>query len=284
MEAHASCGDVSFQQVQTSSPAIPVSTWRVSIVSHGHGSSVARVLRGLCDANPGIRFNFVITVNIPEDLSWIETLPSALRGQLQFTHNEHPHSFAYNHNQALTGGGEDYFLAADPELIAPFPQLRKVSQRLDSSHVGLVSPQALDEQGKLEDNGRSVPRLWAMLYRNLIRHREQKSGATYAPSGNRQVAWLAGFFLACRREVWHELGGFDTRYRMYCEDVELGLRCWLAGYRVELLGDLRVGHPARRATFHRLEHFRWHLLSLLRLWRCSTYAQYLQLQRSGQAP
>ncbi len=47
-----------------------------------------------------------------------------------------------------------------------------------------------------------------------------------------EVASVSGVTFAVRREVWHELGGFDDQYFAYCEDVDLSLRAWQAGYRV----------------------------------------------------
>ena len=47
-----------------------------------------------------------------------------------------------------------------------------------------------------------------------------------------EVASVSGVAFAVRREVWDELGGFDAQYFAYCEDVDLSLRAWQAGYRV----------------------------------------------------
>jgi GT2 family glycosyltransferase len=46
------------------------------------------------------------------------------------------------------------------------------------------------------------------------------------------VASISGVAFAVRREVWARLGGFDEAYFAYCEDVDLSLRAWQAGYRV----------------------------------------------------
>jgi N-acetylglucosaminyl-diphospho-decaprenol L-rhamnosyltransferase len=45
-----------------------------------------------------------------------------------------------------------------------------------------------------------------------------------------------------RRDVWRELGGFDERYFAYCEDVDIGFRFWLAGWRVRQVSDAVVHH------------------------------------------
>ena len=41
---------------------------------------------------------------------------------------------------------------------------------------------------------------------------------------------IAGYCMAFRREVYHEVGGVDTRFRQYCGDSDLALRMTLAGH------------------------------------------------------
>jgi GT2 family glycosyltransferase len=47
-----------------------------------------------------------------------------------------------------------------------------------------------------------------------------------------EVASVSGVTFAVRHAVWEELGGFDPLYFAYCEDVDLSIRAWQAGYRV----------------------------------------------------
>ena len=48
----------------------------------------------------------------------------------------------------------------------------------------------------------------------------------------RDITAATGAFLAVRRQVWDELGGFPSEYFAYHEDTELSLRAWQRGYRV----------------------------------------------------
>jgi GT2 family glycosyltransferase len=46
------------------------------------------------------------------------------------------------------------------------------------------------------------------------------------------VASISGACFGVRRELWQRLGGFEDQYFAYHEDVDLSLRCWLAGLSV----------------------------------------------------
>jgi GT2 family glycosyltransferase len=85
---------------------------------------------------------------------------------------------------------------------------------------------------------------------------------------------------AVPRPVWLDLGGFDPTYFMYCEDVDLCLRMRLAGLAL-VRGPAEVVHAGYRASHRRWSHLRWHVLSLLRLWRSPTYHRARPLLATG---
>lgn len=84
-------------------------------------------------------------------------------------------------------------------------------------------------------------------YRNLLHH--------YVHQTSKEEA--ATFWGACgaiRREVFLTLGGFDEGYRRPAiEDIELGYRLKMAGYRIRLLKGLMVTHLKRWDLFTMLK-------------------------------
>lgn len=56
------------------------------------------------------------------------------------------------------------------------------------------------------------------------------------------VASASGCALAVRADVWTRLDGFCTEMFAYCEDTDLSLRCWQAGWRVEYIPEAVVWH------------------------------------------
>jgi hypothetical protein len=60
------------------------------------------------------------------------------------------------------------------------------------------------------------------------------------------------------------VGGFDERFYMYYEDVDICRRLWGQGWSIVLQPAAVVIHDAQRASHRRLRHMRWHAASALR--------------------
>jgi LPS sulfotransferase NodH len=67
------------------------------------------------------------------------------------------------------------------------------------------------------------------------------------PEGPSEVPFVCGCFLAMRRAVFEEAGGFDDGAVTWgSEDAELSLRLWRMGFRCVVVPESRVAHLFRR--------------------------------------
>ena len=82
-------------------------------------------------------------------------------------------------------------------------------------------------------------------------------------SRTRDVGQVIGAFMLVRRSVYEALGGFDDRFFLYYEDVDLCARNLAAGYRVTYLHTARAEHignvsssqvPAKTSRLNRLRN------------------------------
>jgi N-acetylglucosaminyl-diphospho-decaprenol L-rhamnosyltransferase len=64
----------------------------------------------------------------------------------------------------------------------------------------------------------------------------------------RPVGWLSGSCLLLRRSAFDEVSGFDERYFMYMEDVDLGDRLGLAGWQNIYVPSAEILHDKGHAT------------------------------------
>jgi GT2 family glycosyltransferase len=81
------------------------------------------------------------------------------------------------------------------------------------------------------------------------------------PKEDCEIPFPSGAAMVVRRDVWEQLGGLDREYFMYGEDLDLGLRLWLAGHRVGLVPAAWVLHSYEfdkgTAKWFWLERNRW---------------------------
>jgi GT2 family glycosyltransferase len=77
---------------------------------------------------------------------------------------------------------------------------------------------------------------------------ERGRAAAYAmPAEQRWRLW--GGNVSCSRDAFHEIGGYDTRYRQYgWEDLDFGYRLALAGIPIEISEEIEVPHRMASVT------------------------------------
>lgn len=240
----------------------------VSIVSHGHGEMVQRLLQDLERELHEIPARVVLTLNIPEELPFDETM---FRLDLRIIKNSFRSGFGANHNKAFAILNHEapcaFFCVLNPDVRFPAPAFgRLIETARGIGDLGAMAPIVRSPSGGLEDNARSLPTPGFILLKALKR----------APEPTR-VDWLAGMFLLVPATSFIAVGGFDERYFLYYEDVDFCCRLRTAGYRIVLHPDVYIVHEARRESHKRIVFFSRHLVSLVRFFSSNAYRQARRL-------
>lgn len=241
----------------------------ISIVSHHHAPLVQELLVALAQHSSNIT-RVVLTLNTAEPLPQPPT--HGWPFMLDVRQNPYPLGFGANHNRALAHAQEDFVCILNPDVklyqTDPFAPLMQTAAQ---AYVGCAYPIQLNADGVPEDCERTLPSPWQILLRRLRSH----------PAASTQVEWVNGACIVLQRSVWERLQGFDERYFMYGEDVDLCLRMRLQGLQLER-APTQIEHTGQRASHRAWRPFWWHVRSLFRLWRSPVYKAALQLRRSPQ--
>lgn len=229
----------------------------VSIVSHRQGPLVKHLLSDL-HAHCATPLEVVLTVNVEETLPF----DAAQFGfPVKIITNASAKGFAANHNAALRHAGAEYFCVLNPDIRLerdPFPAL---FAQLADPKIGVAGPLILSPSGEIEDSARRFPTLFTILKKTILR----RCGLDYEITGVPLFPdWIAGMFMVFRVGVFKASGGFDERYFLYYEDVDLCMRLRHAGYEVVLLPQISAIHDARRQSHRNLRYLVIHGSSLLR--------------------
>jgi GT2 family glycosyltransferase len=104
--------------------------------------------------------------------------------------------------------------------------------------IGIIAPKLVFPDGSVRDSFRSFPSmldviakrsaLGGMLQDRLRRYLKSDADS----SAIQDTDWVVGACMLLRKKFYEELGGFDHRFFLFFEDIDLCRRCWQSGKRV----------------------------------------------------
>lgn len=235
----------------------------ISVVSHGQGEIAARFLESLDRSAPSLVSQVIYTRNIPETA----TRTTGLRRiALSTIDNAQPRGFGQNHNAAFARCEQPYFCVVNPDIVLPGDPFPALCRCLEDEGLGLVAPLVTTSNLVTENTAR---RLYTPY--ELIRQKLRPRNHGESPD------WLAGMFMLFRSEAFRAIGGFDERYFLYIEDVDICTRLRLAGWRLRQCPESSVIHDARKQSHRSLKYTTWHIAGMLRYWTSTSFWLYRAL-------
>jgi N-acetylglucosaminyl-diphospho-decaprenol L-rhamnosyltransferase len=198
----------------------------------------------------------ILTCNIPESLQIAPDL------RITLLENGTAKGFGANHNAAFLICEQPFFCPLNPDiefLENPFPALLRSVSDTDAS---LAAPLVLSPDGSSENSVRYFPTVRSLLAKAL----DRGDGRYQVNPGQPDFfpEWVAGMFMLFRSEDYARLNGFDEKFFLYYEDVDICIRVWKQGMKVLACPRVSVIHDAQRASRHSVRHMRWHLGSMAR--------------------
>ena len=162
---------------------------------------------------------------------------------------------AVNRGVATAPADDEFVIVANPDVVwGP----NSIDELLDAAErwpkAGSLGPLVRDPDGAVYPSARHLPSLvrggmhavvgfvwktnpWTKAYRQ-----------EYLEPTERPVGWLSGSCLLLRRAAFDQIRGFDERYFMYMEDVDLGDRLGEAGWLNVYVPSAEILHDKGHST------------------------------------
>lgn len=246
----------------------------VAIVSHGHENLlISSQLGGLQEKDDD--FHIWIKDNQPsaslkayclqQGASYTDASPG-----LGFGENNNFIFDLINNSVGFRPG--DMFIVMNPDITTTPDTIRQMVRQMREDHCALATINLFRDTGyqHIDANIRRFPDAYSML-RMLF---ERSLSQPYNKSEMLEscyVDWASGAFLAFDAEHYKTLQGFDSRYFMYFEDVDI---CYRSR---QLLGKGVRYYPALKAT-HTAAHKNRNLISRHALWFFRSFVKFLSLR------
>ena len=240
------------------------------VVSYNSGDALARCLAAL-DAE---RHEVIVVDNASED------------GSPELVRDEFPAAtlieaganlgFGAANNLALRPASGAYYALINSDAWALDDGLETlVDFAASNPQFGIVGPRLVSEDGRVQKSVRAFPTVWRLCTEYFFLRKlapwSRSFNAFYGAGFNyrtvREADWLMGAALVIRRELIDQIGGFDERFFLFSEEVDLCFRAWEAGWKTMYTPDatfVHLGGASTRPNWSPMyrEQLRGHLLFL----------------------
>ena len=211
----------------------------IVIVNWNSRSLLRECLAALDQSTIATRLKVVIVDNASTDGS-ADGLATD-RVHLDIVLNTENRGFAAGCNQGAKAGSAAILLFLNPDVRVRSDTVERAARYLaDPAHsgVGVLGVQLLDTDGHVQRSCARAPTVRSLLLQTLFLDRicpalvPPHFLTEWDHEDTRPVDQVMGAFLMIRREVFAKLGGFDERFFLYFEDVDLCLAARKDGWAV----------------------------------------------------
>lgn len=140
--------------------------------------------------------------------------------------------FGYGHNYAIKryANQSDYFLICNPDIVFKPSELEKLVDYAQQRNEALFLPKIVYEDGRNQYGARLLPsplNLFARRFSPKFAERLDEDYLLRSFDLSKPIfaPYLHGCFMLFKSKALIELNGFDERFFMYMEDVDLSRRC-----------------------------------------------------------
>jgi GT2 family glycosyltransferase len=164
-----------------------------------------------------------------------ESLKSLDSNKTEYIFNDCNLGFGKAHNIGIkkaVAEQSDFHLILNPDVSFQADILLELAEVLKKDEtIGLISPRITYENGELQRLCKLIPTPEHLIFRRFLKSsqrleklNEELELQIFGYDHMADIPWLSGCFLFARTAFLEKLGGFDERFFMYMEDVDLSRR------------------------------------------------------------
>lgn len=150
--------------------------------------------------------------------------------------------FGAGNNLAIKDACGEYlfFLNPDTQLLSPVDKMINFCKK--NLNVGIVGPKLILPNGQTQPSVRKLPTIWGAIKEFILA--VKNSYSQYIPEGEDsvEVECLYGAAILIKKDLFKSLGGFDKKYFLYYEDIDLCKRVKSLGKKIYYYPQVKIKH------------------------------------------
>jgi len=182
---------------------------------------------------------------------------------VQYVFNGQNIGFGAGHNLAFSylSKKSDLHMVINPDVYFDSVDMENFLKWMaNSKDISLSIPKVLNPNGTVQNVVRNIPTILSLLKRKLHIDSDE---LIVKDNCVQEIPFAHGCFLIFKTDIFKALDGFDERFFMYMEDVDIFVRAKKYGKTV-INPTYRIYHEYRKASSKNLKLFLWHLISVIK--------------------
>lgn len=238
----------------------------ISVISHNHLPIIEKLN---CLPELAKYFNVIIQSNIPENN--IEIYCS--KNNIFHIPYDRSRGFGENNNNVfnfcknkLKMESDDIFLVLNPDVLIEAKKIFFLFETMKKNDINFATINLFNDEDKLifDNSIRNFPNLldfmssFLGLKNNTIIDKKNITEII-------KINWAAGSFLAFEANIYEAVNGFDKKYFMYCEDIDICMRLYkknISLYYIPFITGVHFAQHNNKKIFSK--HFIWHVKSVFK--------------------
>lgn len=177
--------------------------------------------------------------------------------QVTIIQNHQALGFGENNNKGVLASHGEYIAIINPDIVLRDGCLHEIyNYAINHKDIGIIVPQLLNPDGSLQYSVRRYITIGKLTARELTRGKDSSNNKEVSEylckdidyNQTQEIDWAIGAAFFMSREVYAELGGFDTDYFLYMEDEDMCLRSWKIKRPVVYFPKAKMIHNHLRAS------------------------------------
>lgn len=194
-------------------------------------------------------------------------------GRLEYVYNGKNIGFASAHNIAINKiiNSSKYHLILNPDVYFEGDLISKICAYMDRNEdVGMLIPKILYPDGSTQFLCKLLPTPFDLIFRRFVPFKKILENRTRVYelrftgyNAIMNVPSLSGCFMFTRTSVLKEVEGFDERYFLYMEDIDLCRRVH-SKYKTVFYPEVTAYHVYEKGSYKNIKLLRYHFVSAIK--------------------
>ncbi len=230
-----------------------------TIVTYNDGEICKKTIESILENTKGVDLTLYIVDNNSQDDTF-ELLTDTFGEKIVAVKNGDNLGFGHGHNTVSDMLDSDYHFIVNPDILFDRDVFTDIAEFFEANpDVGLVAPKVLTTDGEDIMHAKRDPTFLGLIAHHSLPKLLKAQSDHYVMADEDltkpiDIEFAPGCFIAMRTSLFCQIGGFDERFFLYYEDMDITRRARQL-MRAVYYPDTYVYHAWNRASSHNVKYF-----------------------------